>query len=222
MTKSVKILSITPDTPDVRRYRVEKPDGYHFKPGQATDVAIDKEGWRDKERPFTFTSLPDEDTLEFTIKSYPDHDGVTDKLADLCAGDSLLIKDPWGTIEYKGAGVFIAGGAGVTPFLAILRQLDKTGNLEGNRLIFGNKTEDDIIAHRELEAWLGGEHLLLVLSDEEKDGFRHGLIDKELLSSTISDFSQQFYVCGPPPMMDSATSALKELGANPDALTFEE
>ncbi|NNJ76004.1 MAG: flavodoxin reductase [Anderseniella sp.] len=222
MKNAVEILHIIPDTPDVRRYRVEKPDSYKFTPGQATDVAIDRDGWREEERPFTFTSLPEEDTLEFTIKSYPDHDGVTDKLAELTAGDSLLIQDPWGTIEYKGPGVFIAGGAGITPFLAILRKLAKAGDLAGNRLIFGNKTGDDIIARTELEGMLTGEDLLLVLSDEEKDGFRHGLIDKELLSSTVSDFNQRFYVCGPPPMMDGVTSALKELGADPDALTFED
>lgn len=222
MKSTVKILSITSDTPDVRRYRVEKPDGYEFTPGQATDVAIDKDGWRDEERPFTFTSLPDSDTLEFTIKSYPDHDGVTEQLSELSAGDSLIIQDPWGTIEYKGPGVFIAGGAGVTPFLAILRSLAKTGDLAGNSLIFGNKTESDIIARADLEAMLGNQELLHVLSDEDKQGLIHGLVDKELLSSRISNFDQQFYVCGPPQMMDSVTSALKELGADPDTLTFEE
>ncbi|MEM7636057.1 MAG: FAD-binding oxidoreductase [Pseudomonadota bacterium] len=222
MKNAVKILSITPDTPDVNIYRLEKPDGYDYTPGQATDVAIDKDGWRDEQRPFTFTSLPDSDTLEFTIKRYPDHDGVTEQLFELSAGDDLIIQDPWGTIQYKGTGVFIAGGAGVTPFLAILRDLAKAGDLAGNSLIFGNKTESDIIARADLEAMLSNENLLHVLSDEDKQGFSHGLIDKELLSSWIGDFDQQFYVCGPPPMMDSVTSALKELGADPDTLTFEE
>ena len=43
----VKILSVLDVTHDVRAYRVEKPVGYRFTPGQATEVAIDKEGWRD-------------------------------------------------------------------------------------------------------------------------------------------------------------------------------
>lgn len=222
MANTVKILGITPDTPDVRRFRVEKPNDYEFAPGQATDVAIDKDGWRDEERPFTFTSLPTENTLEFTIKSYPSHDGVTEQLAELAVGDALLIGDPWGTIKYAGSGIFIAGGAGITPFLAILRQLAKSDDLSGNRLIFANKTESDIIARADLETMLSDDDLTYVLSDEDKSGFVHGMVDKELLSSRISDFDQRFYVCGPPPMMDSVLSALEELGANPDTLTFED
>jgi predicted ferric reductase len=41
----------------------------------------------------------------------------------------LIIRDVWGAIEYKGEGVFIAGGAGVTPFIAILRQLQADDKL---------------------------------------------------------------------------------------------
>ena len=91
MPTSVKILHTEPVTHDVRRYRVEKPDGFSFEPGQATDVALDKEGWREETRPFTFTALPDADTLEFTIKSYHDHDGVTHQLWSTQPGDALLI-----------------------------------------------------------------------------------------------------------------------------------
>ena len=44
----VSILSIQDVTHDVRAYRLEKPPGYRFVPGQATDVAINKEGWREE------------------------------------------------------------------------------------------------------------------------------------------------------------------------------
>ena len=95
-------------------------------------VALDKDGWRDEQRPFTFTGLPDADRLEFVIKSYPSHDGVTEQIADLKPGDSVLIEDPWGAIEDKGPGTFIAGGAGITPFIAILRARHaREGSLAG-------------------------------------------------------------------------------------------
>ena len=116
-------------THNVRRIRLEKPDDYNFTPGQATEVAIDKEGWRDEKRPFTFTSLNSDPWLEFVIKVYPDHDGVTEQIGQLQKGDSLIIEDLWGAIEYKGEGTFIAGGAGVTPFIAIFRDLARKGEL---------------------------------------------------------------------------------------------
>ena len=53
----VKILSIEPVTHDVKHFKIEKPAGYSFIPGQATEVAIHKPGWENERRPFTFTSL---------------------------------------------------------------------------------------------------------------------------------------------------------------------
>ena len=131
----VKILSIESVTHDVRRYKLEKPQNYSFIPGQATEIAINKPGWKNERRPFTFTSLNDWDHLEFTIKSYPQRNGVTNQLLQLKQGDELLLHDVWGAIQYKGEGTFIAGGAGITPFIAIFRQLHKDGKLGNNKII---------------------------------------------------------------------------------------
>jgi predicted ferric reductase len=46
------------------------------------------------------------------------------RIRKLKHGDELIIRDVWGAIEYKGEGVFIAGGAGVTPFIAILHDYE--------------------------------------------------------------------------------------------------
>ncbi|HEX7756710.1 MAG TPA: FAD-binding oxidoreductase, partial [Niabella sp.] len=140
----VKILSTENVTHDVKRFEVEKPRGYAFIPGQATEVTINKAGWQDKRNPFTFTSLNEWDHLEFTIKIYDQYDGVTHQLGLLKPGDELILHDVWGAIQYKGAGVFIAGGAGITPFIAIFRQLYKEDQIGSNQLFFSNKTAADI------------------------------------------------------------------------------
>src|SRR5882757_10699749 len=140
MEKIAKILSIRDVTHDVRSYRVGKPEGYRFVPGQATEISIHKDKWKEERRPFTFTSLNEWPYLEFTIKSYSDHDGLTNALYHLHPGDELIIRDVWGAISYKGEGYFIAGGAGITPFIAILRQLHKEKKIQGNQLFFSNKT----------------------------------------------------------------------------------
>lgn len=121
MSAKVRIKAAEYVTHNVRRFDVDKPSGFTFEPGQATEVSIDKDGWRDEKRSFTFTALPEWDDLQFTIKIYPDHHGVTEQLGKLEVGDALILDEPWGTIQYKGPGTFIAGGAGITPFIAILR-----------------------------------------------------------------------------------------------------
>lgn len=217
---TVKILSITPVTHNVHHFNVEKPEGFNYAPGQATDLSLIKDGWQQEKRPFTFTSLPGDDHLQFTIKSYTDHDGVTNQLLKLQPGDAFEISDAWGTIKYKGEGVFIAGGAGVTPFIAILRNLKAQNAVGHNKLFFANKTVGDIILKEEFEEILG-DNFINILSQEKTSEHLFGKIDKAFLQERITDFSQPFYVCGPDAFNEAVLGALKELGANPDALVFE-
>ena len=114
----IKIYSVDQVTHDVLRFKTEKPADFNFIPGQASRISINKEGWEKKKRSFTFTNLPDDDHLEFIIKTYPSLNGVTNELLTLKKGDELIVHEVWGSIAYKGPGVFIAGGAGVTPCMA--------------------------------------------------------------------------------------------------------
>ena len=223
MPHTIKILEVEEVTHDVKKFTLEKPDGYTFTPGQATEVSIDKEGWREEKRPFTFTSLNEDEHLEFVIKIYPDHNGVTEQIGKLGKGDSFIIGDAWGAIQYKGEGVYLAGGAGVTPFISILRDLNKKGEIGRNTLIFSNTTDRDIILQEEFEEMLGDQFINVITGEPTDDHiFLDGYIDKEFLDSHIDDFSQPFYVCGPDPFNKSMIKHLKELGADPDALVFEE
>lgn len=220
MQTSVTILDTVPVTHNVRHYRVERPRGYSFTPGQATEVSIDREGWRDKKRPFTFTCLPDAETLEFTIKSYFDHNGVTNELWSLGAGDRLILRDVWGTIQYKGPGTFIAGGAGATPFIAILRQLNASGKIAGNRLIVSNRTEKDIILREEFEAMAGLE-VLWTVTDDPKSSLLQERIDAGFIERHIKDLKQNFYLCGPDEMVKDLRGLLDAAGADVSNVTWE-
>jgi ferredoxin-NADP reductase len=220
MEEIVKILSIEPVTHNVRRFRFEKPSGYKFIPGQATDVSINKEEWKNQLRPFTFTCLNDESYLEFTIKIYSDHNGVTNQLGQLQKGDELIIRDVWGAIEYKGEGYFIAGGAGITPFISILRQLRKDNKINGNKLFFSNRTSNDIILKDELDDMLKG-NVHYTITQEKNNLYDNRYIDENFLKAEVSDFKKHFYVCGPDKMISDIISILEKLGANPDAVIFE-
>jgi len=220
MGYTVKIKNIHSVTHNVKQFTTSKPEGYTFEPGQATEVAINKEGWKEEKRPFTFTSLPDEEDLQFTIKSYRDHDGVTNELDGLVEGDELIIDDAWGAIHYKGSGTFIAGGAGITPFIAIFKQLEKEGKLNGNKLIFSNKKQEDVILESYFQELLGN-NFTSTLTDEKVDGHLNETIGMEFLKRNVDSFSQNFYVCGPDQMVKDISEYLKMLGAKPDGITFE-
>ena len=216
----VKILSIHDVTHNVRSYRFAKPPGYKFEPGQATEVSINKDRWKEEKRPFTFTSLNEWPHLEFTIKSYHDHKGVTNELYSMKPGDELIIRDVWGAIAYKGEGYFIAGGAGITPFIAILRQLKKDNKIGSNQLYFSNRTEKDIILHDELDEILGkNAHYIVTDSDDPK--YKKSYINKEFLTQEIKDFKRPFYICGPDKMISDLSKTLTELGADPESVVFE-
>ena len=216
----VKILNIEQVTHDVRRFQFEKPAGYTFIPGQATDVSINRPALKNEKRPFTFTSLNSSDYLEFTIKIYTDHNGITNELGKLKPGAELIVRDVWGDISYKGTGVFIAGGAGITPFISILRDLNQRDKIGSNMLIFANKSKKDIILEKELKKLLG-KSFINILSGEKAEGYVHGFITEEFLKTNIPSNSNDYYLCGPPPMMEAVLKHLHALGVRSDQITME-
>jgi ferredoxin-NADP reductase len=206
----VKIISIEHITHDVLQIVTEKPQHFSFKPGQATEISINKNGWEAEKRPFTFTSLPEEDSLQFTIKTYPSHKSVTNKLLELSANDELLLHEVFGEIAYKGEGTFIAGGAGVTPFICILRNLKSKGKIGENKLIFANNTKADIILEQEFND-LMGSNFINILSHDFVEGYAHGFITSDFLETHITGIDKNVYLCGPPPMMEAIEKLLMEI-----------
>ena len=219
MAQAVKIRSIEHLTHDVLKIVAEKPDLLTYQSGQAADVSINKPGWETELRAFTFTSLQEDDFIEFNIKTYPSHHGVTEQLLSMQAGDELIIGDVFGDIHYKGEGIFIAGGAGITPFFAILKRLNTENNIGGNKLIFANKTKADIIREDYLGTLLGS-NFINVLSDEQVSGYEHGFITEDIIKKQIEGH-EYFYLCGPPPMMSAVEQHLVALGIPEDRIVKE-
>lgn len=216
----VKILNTEFITPDVKRLMLEKPKGYTFIPGQATDVSIDEVEWRDHLRPFTFTSLTTSRTLELIIKIYRDHPGVTNRIGLMHEGEHLILREPFGAITYKGPGFFFAGGAGVTPFVAILRDLHHKNQMRGNTLVCTNKTATDVILDEEFTKLLG-KKFLKIFTRQHVIGFHERRIDRDLLITLVQDFDQFFYVCGPEDFVKNINTLLLSLGAKSESLVFE-
>ncbi|SHN00826.1 ferredoxin reductase domain-containing protein [Flavobacterium xinjiangense] len=216
----VKIKYIKNVTHDVLQIVTTKPDIYSFSPGQATELSINKAGWKSKKRPFTFTSLPQDSDLEFTIKTYPSHEGVTNELLKLKKDDELILHEVFGYISYKGEGIFIAGGAGVTPFISIFRHLKSINKIGNNKLIFANKTKEDIILEGEFKELLGN-NFINILSQEKRVGYEYGQIDEKFIKNNQKGTNELFYICGPPPMMEAIEKYLLVLNVKEDRIIKE-
>ncbi len=216
----VKILDTEYLNDDVKRFVLEKPKGYTFIPGQSTFVSINNQEFKDKKSPFTFTSLNKWATLELMVKVYYDHDGITQQMDKLGIGSELIIGKPWGTIQYKGDGVFIAGGSGITPFIAILRQLKQSRKIRGDSLILSNQYQQDIFLEDELTAMLGSK-FHKIFTRQQVIGYRELRIDETYLKRTIRNFNQYFYVCGPRQFVEDILAILTKLGIKPQTLVFE-
>ncbi len=210
MTYTLTLQDIVPVTHDTYQLTFNRPEGFEFEAGQATELTLQKEGWTDESRPFTMTSRPNDKHLEFVIKSYPDHDGVTEQIPTLGMTDQVKAADPFGAITDHGPGVFIAGGAGITPFISILRKQQEDGT-SGSHLIFSNKTDKDIILQ---DMWqsMPGVETTFVVSDQKDTAHVKGRLDKTMLEDLVEDKGQPFYICGPGGMVDDVRSALKEMG----------
>ncbi|WP_340109684.1 FAD-binding oxidoreductase [Pikeienuella sp. HZG-20] len=221
MTYRLKLKRIERATHDTHHLIFDRPEGFAYAPGQGVELFLVRAaGWEKEGRPFTPVSLPDEPDLEFVIKAYTDHDGMTAQVGKMAAGDEMEMDGPFGALSDQGPGVFIAGGAGVTPMIAILRQrLRERGTLKGSTLIFANKTEADIIWRDRFEAMTGLKTVFVV--DEAGASVPQQRLDREFLAKFV-DADSRCYLCGPPPMMTAVRKALNELGVKGEKLIEEE
>ena len=221
MTKHiVRVLAANYINHDVKRFVLEKPAGFTYQSGENVWIALNESGWESQQRPFTFTSINDWPYLELIIKIYEEREGVTKKLASVNAGAEFILFDVFGTIQYVGPGVFIAGGSGITPFISIFRELFSQGILEGNKLILSNKSADDIILPYELFCLLKS-NFINVYTRQGVIGFLDRRIDKRMLIRLAGDFSLPFYLCGPEDFVGKIREYLLSLGANAEVIIFE-
>jgi NAD(P)H-flavin reductase len=104
--------------------------------------------------------------------------------------------------------------------LSILRELQYRKKIGGNILVFANKTKDDIILESELKCLLG-DSFINILSDENTEGYAHGFITEDFLKANVPLHYKNYYLCGPPLMMESIISQLLNLGIRKDLITME-
>ncbi len=217
----VKIIDIKNIALNTYCIRVEKPKGYSFIPGQFTNLLFDETNPINKKALFCFTGLTDADYLEFIVKYNNNGNLLVNRIVNSAVDDKIKIGKPQGTFRFKGKGIFIVAGTGITPVLSIFRNLWIENNLAGNKLIYSSKTMDDVIQHNELSEMLNTDYINLFTKQRYK-GFYFGRIDDNFLRMHVTDIAQYFYSNGSSHFVQSICSILKGLNVHDESIIIEE
>jgi ferredoxin-NADP reductase len=197
-----------------------------FKAGQFCLIYMKVNGNYEK-RPFTISSSPYDETLDFTIKL---HGEFTNTLTKLKKNDEVIVEGPFGnfTIEDDEKNLFfIAGGIGITPFISMIRERIHSRKRQKITLIYAAKTKEDIVFKEELEnikeEWF---KKLYVLSQEkvEEEGYLHGRINREIIEKFVNTNEIKntiFYLCGPIQMVKDMKEILINIGVDKNNIKFE-
>ena len=153
---------------------------------------------------------------------------------DLQAGDIVDVKAPSGNfvldLSKHNPVVLIGGGVGLTPMISMLNAICESGSQRETWFFYGVRNGDEHIMREHLEA-LEAEHenvhVRICYSDPKDDeaegeGFHHSCrVSVDLFKTVLPSNNYEFYVCGPPPMMESLTADLSDWGVPEGDIFFE-
>lgn len=223
-----RVASVTPETHDTFTLRLEAEDGRPLPhdPGQFMFLTLRRKEAPSEQHPFTISSSPTEGgAIAATIKKSGNFTNTIDRTLP---GDQARVEGPYGRFSFvhydAPALLFIAGGVGVTPIMSMLRHLRDTGDGRQAILIYGNRTERDIIFRDELADLPDNVKIVHVLSepDGDWDGPR-GYVTRDIIEEAGGTMlaDAHVYLCGPPPMMDTVVEALGDLGVEGRRIHYE-
>ena len=194
----------------------------YFRAGQYVSVVVEPGNGAFLSRPYSLCSNPKDafkGVYEITIKAVNDGYASTYILNNWKEGSEVILSGPLGQFYYERLRdsknvIGLAGGSGITPFLAMARAIaDKTEDFNLT-ILYGSRNYESILLKDELEKAEANSNgkvkVIHVLSDEEKDGFEHGYIDAELIKKYAKD-DYSVFICGPKAMYKFLETELSKL-----------
>ncbi|MEK6443263.1 ferredoxin reductase family protein [Pseudonocardia sp. T1-2H] len=203
--------------------------GFAFSPGQFAWIRLQRSAI--EEHPFTIaSSAHDPEFAEFTIRGTGD---FASSVRTLPEGSSVWVDGPYGSFtvdDVPAAGlVLIAAGVGITPMMSMLRTAADRGDLRPHRLVYVARDTTDLLFRDELLVLRS--HLDLVVTEVLRrpsgDWTGHtGEIDVSLLSTVLASLDSgdrhDYFLCGPPSMVDDTLGALQAIGVPDDRIHTEQ
>lgn len=223
-------VCVTFDVPDELRSQFRHTPGQHL----VLRATIDGEDIR---RSYSICSSANEDALRVGIKRIPGGAFSTFATSQLADGDVLEVMAPIGEFGHQpdpataANYVALAAGSGITPVLSILSSTLEAEPQSQCTLVYGNRATGTIMFLEEIEAlknrYPDRFQVLHILSREPHQiPLFAGRIDAaklKALSESLIDVADvdEWFLCGPLDMVESAQATLQELGAKPESIHTE-
>jgi len=203
-----------------------------YKAGQFAFFSFKDKTLGHDEHPFTISSSPKESTITFTAKDLGDY---SRKLSQLAPGTRVRMDGPYGIFNIPDDSqkplLFLAGGIGITPFLSILKDIEKEKSKKNINLFWGVRKRSDLVYEaqlNDLQSQIEGFAYTPVLSKETIDKaegkIRSGRISNEIITEHLGEDLSDYlvYLCGPLPMMKQLVKGLKKLKVKKSNIHYEQ
>jgi len=218
------VRNVIDETPRVRSLVLDVPGWPGHRAGQHVDVRLTADDGYQAQRSYSIASAPAAETITLTVEMLPDGEVSSYLAGEVRIGDRFELRGPIGgyfvwTPDLEGPLFLVAGGSGIVPLMAILRERAIRKASQPAALLFSSRSYEDIIYRAELEALAGqGDGLSVVhtLTRGAPDGWtgQTRRIDAAMLSDTgfPPDRMPRIFVCGPTPLVETAARTLRDLG----------
>lgn len=214
------ILEIIQRTYDVKSFRLFRHPKFNFKPGHCLRITLTINE-KEESKYYSISSNPTlNEFLEFTQKLTETK--FSNKLDNLKKGDLVKIDGPYGNFTFEGEFeevAMLSGGVGITPCISMIMYcIDKKINTN-IVVLYSNRTEADILFKKELDQIEKANPNIKIVytltrANAHWNGYS-GRIDKEMILSEITDFSNRiFFLCGPPSFVSCMEKVLVKLNVD--------
>jgi ferredoxin-NADP reductase len=231
MTATVR--GVIEETPRVRSLALEVPAWPGHRAGQHVDVRLTAPDGYQAQRSYSIASAPQTEGVMLTVERIEEGEVSPYLAGEARQGDQFELRGPIGgyfvwTPAHAGPLLLVAGGSGVVPLMAMLRERARQKQPPPATLLFSSRSEADIIYRAELERLAGqGDGLRLVHTlTRERPGTWSGYtrrIDRAMLQEVgyAPEVGAQAFICGPTPLVETVARCLHDLGYPPGRIKTE-